>query len=243
MTNSAKPLLCLLSIPVFWAGERTAFADTVGATPYHAIVERNVFGLKPPTPPSDPEANKPPPPKILLQGITTLLGNKRALLKVSVPAKPPEPAKEIPLVLAEGQRDGDIEVLAIDENARTVKVNDYGTVVDLNFDSNGVKTAASPVPGPPPHAPGFNPAAVANPSAPAAPGTLPTAHSPGRLPPMPGAGTVFGTTRAPGYTPSPGIIMGRSTAPRVALPGEGGSTPAIAPPLPPGVPSKYVPAQ
>ena len=243
MTNSAKPLLCLLSILVLWAGERAAFADTVGATPYQAIVERNVFGLKPPTPPPDPEANKPPPPKILLQGITTLLGNKRALLKVSVPAKPPEPAKEIPLVLAEGQRDGEIEVLAIDENARTVKVNDYGTVVDLNFESNGVKIAASPVPAAPPNAPGYKPASFANPSGPAAPGRLPTPHWPGRLPSMPGAGTAFGTPRAPGYTPSPGIIMGGSTATRVASPGEGGSRPAITPPLPPGVPSQYVPAQ
>ena len=75
-----------------------------------------MFGLKPPPPPPTPEANKPPPPKITLQGITTFVGIKRVLFKVQMPPKPGDPPKgEQSFILAEGQRDGDIEVLEIDD--------------------------------------------------------------------------------------------------------------------------------
>jgi hypothetical protein len=69
--------------------------------PYHKISERNVFGLKPPqpvivVPPSGPL------PRIVLTGITTILGDKRALLKIQFPAYPSRPAKEQSTILAEG---------------------------------------------------------------------------------------------------------------------------------------------
>src|SRR5262245_54637973 len=84
--------------------------------PYQGIVDRNVFVLKAPAPPADPnEANKPQPAKITPTGVTTILGNKRVLFKVQQPARPPEPAKEMSYILAEGQREGQIEVLEIDE--------------------------------------------------------------------------------------------------------------------------------
>jgi hypothetical protein len=123
--------------------------------PYQGIVERNVFGLKPPAPPPDPESSKPPPPKIFLTGITTILGNKRALMKMTPPVtKPGEQPKEQSFTLAEGERDGGLEVLEIDEKAGTVKVNNYGTVATIDFESNGVKAAptpaAVPMPGMPP---------------------------------------------------------------------------------------------
>ena len=119
----------------------------VPGSPYQGIVERNVFGLKAPAPPPDPEANKPPPPKIFLTGITTILGNKRALMKLTPPAKPGEPAKEQSFTLGEGQRDGELEVLEIDEKAGTVKVNEFGTVMTLSFENNGVKAGPAPAPG------------------------------------------------------------------------------------------------
>ena len=99
--------------------------------------------------------------------VTTILGNKRALLKMTPPAKPGEPAKEQSFTLGEGQREGDIEVLEINENAGTVKVNDYGTITTLDFDKDGVKVAGGP---PPPAAgagarpAGFVPAPGANPA-------------------------------------------------------------------------------
>ena len=123
------------------ASARAAAADN----PYQMVVDRNVFGLKPPPPPPDPEATKTPPPKITLQGFTTFGGIKRVLLKAQMPAKPGEPPKgEQSFILAEGQRDGDIEVLEIDTRAGTVKVNDFGTITSLDFTNNGIKTAAGP---------------------------------------------------------------------------------------------------
>jgi hypothetical protein len=105
-------------------------------------VDRNLFGLKPPAAEAGPEANKPPPPAIVLNGITTILGNKRALMKVQIPGKPGTPAKEEAFVLAEGQMFDGVEVLEIDEKIGSVKVNDYGTVTNLTFKENGAKMAA-----------------------------------------------------------------------------------------------------
>ena len=181
-------LLCALAGVAFCTAAQAVTSDSSGS-PYQAIVERNVFGLKAPPPPPDPEANKPPPPKILLTGITTILGNKRALMKMTPPATPGAPAKEQSFTLGEGQREGDLEVLEIDENAGTVKVNNFGTVTTLNWEDNGVKTAAAPAPAPAgaPKPAGFLPAPAANPFAPAGGAQpFPTAR-PLRLPTPTGA--------------------------------------------------------
>ena len=126
---------------------------------YQGIRDRNVFGLRPP--PAQ-KVDTPPPaplPKIILTGITTILGNKRALMKVAPTGAKPgtEAAKEISLILTEGQRDSDVEVLQIDEKAGAVKVNNSGTVMTLTFEKDGAKlppTAAPGAPGAPP-APGM----------------------------------------------------------------------------------------
>jgi hypothetical protein len=126
------------------AGTKVLIAEAAG-NPYQGIAERNVFNLKPPPPATPPEPPPPPAPKITLTGITTILGNKRALLKLQEPAKPPQAAKEVSYILTEGQRDGDIEILAIDEQAGTVKVNNHGTVQELSFDKDGVKLSNNPL--------------------------------------------------------------------------------------------------
>jgi hypothetical protein len=117
---------------------------------YDSIVARNVFALKPPPQAPDPELNKPPPPKITPTGITTILGNKRALFKVQMPARPPEPAKEQAFILTEGQREGQIEVLEIDEKAGSIKFNNFGTIVTLTLDKDGAKLPNTPAPAVPP---------------------------------------------------------------------------------------------
>lgn len=135
-----------LACAALWLSGNAASGDAPGG-PYQRIADRNVFGLNPK--PLPPEINKPPPPspRVLLTGITTILGNKCALLKTTPPAKPGEPAKEQAFTLAAGQREGEIEVLEINEKAGTVKVNNYGTITVLDFDKDGVKVAAIP-PGP-----------------------------------------------------------------------------------------------
>jgi hypothetical protein len=151
MMHGGKTLLCVIGAWVLWPAANGVARDAT-ASPYQGIVERNVFGLKPPPPPPDPAANKPPPPRIFLQGITTFGGVKRALLKAQLPPKPGDkPTGEQSFILAEGQRDGDIEVLEIrtDSGVSTVKVNDFGTITNLTFEKDGIKGApgAAPTPG------------------------------------------------------------------------------------------------
>ena len=217
MTHAKKMLLSLLVSLALCAGANAVVADS-SATAYQSIVDRNVFGLKPPPPPPDPEATKPPPPKITLTGITTIFGNKRALMKATPPPKPPDPAKEQTYMLTEGQRDGDIEVLEIDEKANTVKVRNYGVEQTLNFDKDGVKLSSTIPGGAPVPGPGGIPApASANPFA--APGgfnkAIPTRSL--RLP-------VPGATGTPGAMAAPGTTGASAEAGGVALPGFGSAS-------------------
>ncbi|HYL95726.1 MAG TPA: hypothetical protein VET69_07975, partial [Terriglobales bacterium] len=132
-------------MPLCFPTDGTAASDN----PYQGIVARNVFLLKPPPPPVPIEEAKPPPPKVFLTGITSILGNKRALLKTPAPpAKPGQPPQgEQSYILTEGQREGDIEVVSIDEKAGTVKINNGGTLYVLNFDKDGQKPSAGLMPG------------------------------------------------------------------------------------------------
>ena len=126
-----------------WFCVLAAFGVCANARPsannYRGIPERNLFGLKPP---EVPHYEPPPPqlPKLTLTGITTILGNKRALMKAEEPGgKPGQQAKELSLILTEGQREGNVEVLLIDERAGTVKVMNSGTLMTLTFEKDGVK--------------------------------------------------------------------------------------------------------
>ena len=224
-------LMCTLAAFVLCTAANAATSDSTGS-PYQGVVERNVFGLKPPPSPPDPEATKPPPPKIFLQGITTFGGIKRALLKAQMPAKPGEPPKadQSSFILAEGQRDGDIEVLEIDAKEGTVKVNDFGTITTLDFEHNGIKTpTAAPGPGAAPQPGGGLALPGAKPFGPAGGGAqpIPTIR-PMRLP-LPASAAA--APASGGATP-----MSASGTPSLALGGTSvplyGSTPAQAQPQP-----------
>ncbi len=119
----------------------TFVSANTDSNPYQSIVDRNVFGLKdpPPPPPPGPDPGKTQSPPITLTGIMTILGKKTAFMSFPAPAKPPEPAKQSSIMLTEGQRDGEIEVLQIDEKGGSVKVSSYGTVTNLTFEKNGTK--------------------------------------------------------------------------------------------------------
>lgn len=110
---------------------------------YRSIPERNAFGLKPRE--QAAVAAEPPRPlrKLILTGITTLLGNKRALLKAE-PLPGRQGDKEESLILTEGQREGDIEVVQIDEHAGRVTVNNSGSEMTLSFEKDGQKAPALP---------------------------------------------------------------------------------------------------
>jgi hypothetical protein len=195
VADSAKIVGCILSTFILCTAAVGIGADS--ENPYQGIVDRNVFGLKPPPPPGKPEEKKVDLPPITLTGMTTILGNKRALMNIQPPGKPLQS-----FILAEGQRDGDLEVLEIDEKSGTVKVNQSGTVLSINFEKNGSKlpaAVAAPVVNPlmPNGNPGLPPQPTAIPYVPTGntPSsglkTIPTRQlrlPPPAGPPQPGAG-------------------------------------------------------
>jgi hypothetical protein len=195
------------------APARGIVADS--ANPYQGIVDRNVFGLKPPPPPATNTAviKKVDPPKVEIAGITTILGKKHALLNVEMPAKPPNPAKRQSFILAEGEREGEIEVLEINEKTGSVKVMDFGTEMALTMDKNAAKlpnTPMTPVPGaPPPAAISYTP-----PQPPAAnPALTPARSIPTRTLRLPGAGT-----GNPGATPNVNLNPAGTAVPSYSTP-------------------------
>jgi len=68
-------------------------------------------------------ANQPAPPEIKLNGLTTILGDKRALFKAR-----PDYGEPASYFLAEGQSAGGIQLLAVDIRAGKIKVNNHGVV-------------------------------------------------------------------------------------------------------------------
>jgi hypothetical protein len=202
MMHSGKMLICAMSsLAICTAANAVTTATTESSeNPYQSIIDRNVFSLKPPPPPPEPaEVNKPQTLKITLTGITTILGNKRVLMKTAPPpAKPGEgPKTEQSYILTEGQREGDIEVIAIDEKGGSVKVNNGGTVQTLTFEKDGAKlpaTAAPPAapPGAPPVSGGF-PSGRGLPQPPGA-ATNPSFQLPSRVPRLPASGAQAGSS-------------------------------------------------
>lgn len=113
---------------------------------YKGIVSRNSFGLTP------AKSEVPPPaplPKVQLLGITTIFGDKRAIVKVFWPANAGKPAHERTLVLRNHQGYGEIEVIGIYELANTSRVRISGTVSTIGFESDRGIPPGGSLPAPP----------------------------------------------------------------------------------------------
>lgn len=160
-----------------------AAAQESAENPYQSIVDRNVFALKPPPDPETLKPPTPPPPPIELQGISVLFGRKRVLFTVTVPgSKPGQPPERKALILAEGERRDEVEVLEIDEKTGTVKFNNHGQEDIRTLAKDSSKIAAAPPP----------------PAAPPAPGAIPSpqpAPPTATFNPPPGAGHAGATLR------------------------------------------------
>jgi len=117
-----------------------ATADT--GQPYKSIAERNVFNLHPPAPPPAPPPPPSPTSNVKLTGILTILAAKKAVLQIAEPGKAAESK-----ILKEGEREGDVEVLEINEIDGTVRIKNRGEEATLNFQDHGVKppSGAAPV--------------------------------------------------------------------------------------------------
>jgi len=126
--------------------------------PYALIGERNLFKLTDPPDPTPPPVEVPeePPPNVKFTGYTTLMGKKRGLFKVQVPAAPPTPAKVESYILAVGAPgEGGIEVLDIDTENEKALVRIKGKSDWLPLEKDTLIAAA------PAAAPAVNPAQAA----------------------------------------------------------------------------------
>jgi hypothetical protein len=134
----------------------TALSASAVQNPYQEITERNVFNLRPPPAPGEPPKVEPGP--LTLTGISTF-GVKRALIMLAgPPGKTNSHVKAQSVMLGEGQREGGLEVLHINEKNRTVTVNDSGTITTLGFAPTGNSPAPRPQAAPAaPAAPAANP--------------------------------------------------------------------------------------
>ena len=218
MMRHAGRALILVAAAALFCGKASGLTPDGTNSPYQAILVRNVFGLRPAPTAPPPEVKTPDAPKITPTGITTILGNKRALFKVQHPARPPEPAKEQSYILAEGQREGQIEVVAIDEKTGSIKFNNYGKEITLTLEKDGAKVpstppTAAPPPGsiPPPAIPNPNPAVNYG------------------IQPAPAAGIPQPTPMQP--SAAPGINTGLKTIPTRSLRLQ--NAPGVEPPPPP----------
>ena len=196
-----EELWCFAFVLALVSAAFRAQADTT-QNPYQPIIERNAFGLKPPPPPGSDAPPPPPPPplaKVTLTGITSMFGpsSKRALLEIveQEPGKAAVPRKPI---LREGERDGSVEVLAIDLEKNQVKIRNGTVETNITFEVQ--KTASAPAaPGALPVHPPPPPLNAAFPGAPNPAGVTP--GTTGVNPAAPGGVTVFGATPP---TPAPG---------------------------------------
>jgi hypothetical protein len=137
-----------------WAQDAAA-----SGSPYASIISRNMFGLVP-IPTNNPEDNKPPaepPPKITPNGIMTIFGRLQALFKVANKGKPGQPVRDDSYVLAEGERQDDIEILKINQPDGIVTFNNHGTVQELPLVVAKDATSAAGPGGPGGPGAGFNP--------------------------------------------------------------------------------------
>ena len=150
MANTFISELFLLALSGLFLSGVAAKASGPSQTgnPYQVIAQRNIFGLRPPTPAQKVEAPPAPLPNVVLTGITTLLGEKRAFLEITPLTRPPQPPKPEACILTEGQREGEVQVVQIDPKAESVKILNTGVEMTLTFEKNGrkpttVATAAS----------------------------------------------------------------------------------------------------
>lgn len=144
----AAAALLLLPAGSVWSQDANPTASATADTPYAPIVARNMFALLP-IPPPDPDADKPPvdpPPKITPTGIMTIFGRDQALFRVSNKPKPGQQAKDDAYVLAEGERQDDIEVVKINHADGIITFNNHGAVQELPLIV--AKDAGGPAPGP-----------------------------------------------------------------------------------------------
>jgi hypothetical protein len=202
MRRGQTTLICLLGGSLLVPTARGA-ADSNGNA-YQTIAASNPFRLKPIPPPPSTEPEKPLPSNITLTGITTIFNDKLALMEVQQRSGKPK----LFLTLSEGQRDGDVEVVSIDEKNGVVRVSNQGVPQTLDLkDANKRVASAIPAANPGPANPMVIPNAPAVP-APAAANNSVVNVGARKIPRIPRGPTADNVVVAGGGTTTGGTTTG-----------------------------------
>jgi hypothetical protein len=121
-------------------------AVTGAANPYETIIRRNIFDLASPK----EEVSKPrdvfkPPPDIKISGVAAFGSQKWVLLTKADPGNTPRH-----LLMREGEKDGGLEIVNVDERAAVVKVRAGDDLLQLKLttpDVPRIDPAPSTAPG------------------------------------------------------------------------------------------------
>jgi hypothetical protein len=142
-------LLCCMLVSAVWG-----VAGDAQMASYQQISDRNAFNLKPLPPPGPDPATLAATQQvnITFTGITSFNGVKKAYFRLPDGTKPGQFTYP---TIREGERDGALEVITINEKAGSVVVKNAGTPMTLTFEANGNKVAGPMAAvAPPPGAPG-----------------------------------------------------------------------------------------
>lgn len=187
---------------------------------YRAIIDRNPFNLKPPPPP--PAAAAPEPAKtgeLKLTGITSF-GRRKAFFMLSDPKGGPQAQPEYYSLAVDEKRDN-LEVIAIDEVAKTVRVRYDGGEMLMTFATHGV-------------------AAPAATTAPAPGATKPPGFPAGATPATTGTANTANYTTAYNMAATPGTAPAQNTLPLGRIPSRPTrTTGATATQIDPGLAARY----
>jgi len=115
-----RNLMALTLGVLIFAGAARASVTDAESNPYRVISQHSVFGLVPPQPVATTNATD-SPPDIVLNGIMVIFDRKYALFKL--PAN-----KGKSYLLGEGQSDGEIELLSVDDRVGLIKIKNHGVV-------------------------------------------------------------------------------------------------------------------
>jgi hypothetical protein len=124
-------------------GVQAESSGTSSDGPYRAIVDRNVFSLRPMPVASAQPAPSTPPPNVKLVGLMMISGHPQAVISVldSGPGKQP-----VSYILSEDQRQASVEVKSINLAGQSARVQIGEDFAELKLETNAV-AASAPAPG------------------------------------------------------------------------------------------------
>jgi hypothetical protein len=188
----------------------TGFALTLGTVaqanssgpssegPYRAIVDRNVFDLRPVPPQKGPDPVVTPPPNVKLIGLMIISGHPQGVFSVQDPTPGKQP---VSYILSEEQRQGTLEVKSINMAGKTAHVQIGADFAELKLEDPKAPT-------------GPGPAAAAGLAGPGQRGFGPGGRAAGRTGlPMPTPGGAPSASYSPGASPADAGNGGLPTRP------------------------------